>query len=188
MTLTAPLSTSYAVLGVEEIAPYAELLNEPFWVTVPTDHFRKKDKANNECFKVPDPGLTLPDGSFIPTGNIVGLNPSVMMLDHNVYGPDTDVFRPERWLQWCNEDAEGYANRPRRMDELNTFVWGGGNRTSLGRFLAKTSLYKVTAMLISRYDLVLEDPTKEWELHRNWMVYNDKIKVKIVRRNVSVKE
>lgn len=72
------------------------------------------------------------------------------------------------------------------MDELNTFVWGGGNRTCLGRFLATTSLYKVTAMLVERYDFELEDPTQEWVLRRHWMVYNDKIRVRISRREKPV--
>ena len=111
-----------------------------------------------------------------------------MTRDRNVYGPDADAFRPERWLRRYGEDAEAYAERLRKMDELNTFVWGGGNRTCLGRFLATTSLYKVTAILFSRYDISLEDPTKEWVLRRHWMVYNDKIKVKIGRRNVPVKQ
>jgi len=148
----------------------------------------EKQKANNECCEVPDPGFTLPDGRFIPAGRIVGVNPSVMTLDHNVYGPDAHIFRPERWLQRYSENVEGYADRLRKMEELNTFVWGGGNRTCLGRFLATTSLYKITATLFSRYDLSLEDPTREWELRRHWMVYNDKIKVKVARRNMCIKD
>lgn len=99
---------------------------------------------------MPDPGFPLPDGRFIPAGIIVGLNLSVMRFDRSVYGPDADIFRPERWLQCHSEGPEAYARQLRKMDELNTFVWGGGNRTCLGRFLAMTILYKVTAMLFSR--------------------------------------
>ncbi|KAK7711179.1 hypothetical protein SLS63_012720 [Diaporthe eres] len=135
---------------------------------------------------VPEPGLTLPDGRFLPAGVNVGLNPSVMTRDRNVYGPDADVFRPERWLPRYAEGGLEYAARLRRMDELNTFVWGGGNRTCLGRFLATTSLFKVTAMLFRRYDVELEEPAHEWELRRHWMVYNDKIRVRIARRSVPV--
>lgn len=111
-----------------------------------------------------------------------------MTRDRNVYGPDADVFRPERWLQRYGEDAETYAERLRKMDELNTFAWGGGNRTCLGRFLATKSLYKITSMLFSRYDISLEDPTKEWALRRHWMVYNDKIKDRISRKNLPGQE
>lgn len=109
-----------------------------------------------------------------------------MTRDRNVYGPDADTFRPERWLPRYSEKPQQYAERVRKMDELNTFVWGGGNRTCLGRFLATTSLYKVTAMLVGRYDFELEDPTKEWVLRRHWMVYNDKIRVRISRREQPV--
>lgn len=134
---------------------------------------------------VPGPGLTLPDGRFIPAGTTVGLNPSVVTRDRNVYGPDAEVFRPGRWLPraLAAEDPGVYRERVRRMDELNSFVWGGGNRTCLGRNLATTSLYKVTAMLFVRYDVALEDVTQDWELRRHWMVYNDKIRVKIALRH-----
>lgn len=166
---------------------HISLWNEPYCVTVLLAQ-SLKEKTNDECFEVPDPGFMLPDGRFIPAGNIVGLNPSVMGFDRNVYGPDADTFRPERWLQRYSEGYEEFADRLRKMDELNTFMWGGGNRKCLGRFLAMTSLYKVTAMIFSRYHILLENPTKEWELRRHWMVYNDRIKVKITRRNVSIKE
>ena len=130
----------------------------------------------------------LPDGRFIPAGQIVGLNPSLMMRDRNIFGSDADIFRPERWTQRYNESAEVHKDRLRKMNELSTFVWGGGNRSCLGRFLATTSLYKVTATLFSRYDLSLEDPTREWEIRSHWMVYNDKIKVHLARKDVSMKE
>jgi len=156
--------------------------------TIPRVEKREFLKQTLICRAVPEPGFTLPDGRFIPAGKTVGLNPSVMTRDRNVYGPDADIFRPERWLWRYGEEAATHAERLRKMDELNTFVWGGGNRTCLGRFLATTSLYKVTAMMFSRYDISLEDPTEEWVLRRHWMVYNDKIKVKIVRRNVPVKD
>jgi cytochrome P450 len=138
--------------------------------------------ALTQLYKVPEPGLTLPDGRFIPAGVIVGINPSVVTKDRTVYGPDADGFHPERWLRRYGEPYDAYTSRLQRMDELNTFVWGGGNRTCLGRFLATTSLYKVTAMLVSRYDISFEDPKEEWVLRKHWMVYNDKIKVKIQRR------
>jgi cytochrome P450 len=148
----------------------------------------EKEKVNNERFEVPDPGFMLSDGRFIPAGQIVGLNPSVVMLDRNTFGSDADIFRPERWMQRYNETSKVYKHRLRKMNELSTFVWGGGNRSCLGRFLATTSLYKVTATLFSRYDLSLEDPTREWELRSHWMVYNDNFKVQIARKNVSMKE
>ncbi|KAK3317824.1 cytochrome P450 [Cercophora scortea] len=133
---------------------------------------------------VPSPGLELPDGRFIPAGTTVGVNPSVVTRDRQAYGPDADEFRPDRWLRRDGEDAEGFVARLRRMDELNTFVWGGGNRTCLGRFLATTILYKATAALVGRYDFVLEDPAKEWTVRRHWLVENEDIKVRIAQRAV----
>lgn len=90
---------------------------------------------------MPEPGLTFPDGRFLSAGTMIGLNPSVMRRDRDVYGPDADVFRPKRWLPkpFAAEGPEINKERVRQMDELNSFVWGGGNRTCLGRFLATMS-------------------------------------------------
>ena len=150
---------------------------------------RKEEISTLKFYVVPEPGLTLPDGRFIPAGKIVGVNPSVVTRDRTVFGPDSDNFRPERWLRRYGEDTAVHTERLRKMDELATFVWGGGNRSCLGRFLATVSLYKVTSMLFSRYDVSLVDPTKEWVLRRHMMVYIDRIEVTITRRDfVPVKE
>jgi cytochrome P450 len=47
---------------------------------------------------VPEGGATL-CGKFIPEGTIVGINAWVIHHNKDVYGLDTDTFRPERWLE-----------------------------------------------------------------------------------------
>lgn len=46
---------------------------------------------------VPEGGATL-CGEFIPGGTIVGVNAWVVHHSKEVFGFDTDTFRPERWL------------------------------------------------------------------------------------------
>lgn len=47
---------------------------------------------------VPQGGARLGD-AWLSEGTVVGINPWVASRDKTVYGPDADVFRPERWLE-----------------------------------------------------------------------------------------
>jgi hypothetical protein len=57
-------------------------------------------------------------GVQLPAGTIVGVNAAVIHYDTDIFGPDADQFRPERWLQTSEEDGE----RIRRMDRCNLTV------------------------------------------------------------------
>lgn len=47
---------------------------------------------------VPKGGLEV-CGTPLPAGTIVGMNAWVVHRDPNVFGPDADAWRPERWLE-----------------------------------------------------------------------------------------
>ncbi|KAL8325778.1 hypothetical protein RB597_008849 [Gaeumannomyces tritici] len=133
---------------------------------------------------VPEQGLTLPDGRHIPAGTTVGLNPAVVLRGRAVYGPDADDFRPERWLLRAHDDDDdadgaGSERRRRRMEEVASFAWGGGSRACLGRQLATVALYKLMAMLFSRYDLEPQGgPDGGWALRPHLLMASGGIKVK----------
>ncbi|KAI1498837.1 benzoate 4-monooxygenase cytochrome P450 [Biscogniauxia marginata] len=120
---------------------------------------------------VPEGGLALPDGRFIPAGTKVGINPAVTNHDADVFGPNVDEFDPERWLKKDDEDEEVFAARLRRMKDVAEFTFGGGNRVCLGRNLAQLELYKLFATLYSLYDIKLVDPSHQWQYHNAWFVY-----------------
>ena len=46
---------------------------------------------------VPESGLSLPDGRFVPAGTAVGINPYVAARNRGVWGDDADVWNPERY-------------------------------------------------------------------------------------------
>eukprot|EP00659_Diplonema_papillatum_P021891 gene21891-33630_t len=41
---------------------------------------------------------TLPDGSFVPAGTTISVHSFTMGRDKDRWGPDPDVFRPDRWI------------------------------------------------------------------------------------------
>ena len=101
---------------------------------------------------VPASGLTLPDGTVLPPGTIVGTNPWVLHFKEEIFGPNTDQFVPERWLQGQYENEEAYAARIKRMKDAD-MSFGNGNRTCLGRPLALIELFKTIAFIFGKYEV-----------------------------------
>jgi cytochrome P450 len=102
---------------------------------------------------VPEGGFTLPDGRYIPAGTKVGCNPLVTNRDYGVFGDDADTFNPDRWLQGKNESTEQFEARSRRMKDTVDFVFGGGGRICMGRYLAMLEIKKLIATLYSLFDV-----------------------------------
>ena len=101
---------------------------------------------------VPATGLTLSDGSILPPGTIVGVNPWVVHYKESVFGAKPDEFRPERWLQGASESPAAFEAKIKKMKEAD-LSFGGGNRLCLGRPLALVEVYKVVATLFTKYNV-----------------------------------
>lgn len=99
---------------------------------------------------VPSNGLALSDGTILPPGTIVGINPWVLHRNKEVFGEKTDDFAPERWLRKEGEGKGEYEVRVKKMKDAD-MSFGNGNRTCLGRPLALIELYKVVATLFGKY-------------------------------------
>ncbi|TRX90036.1 hypothetical protein FHL15_009137 [Xylaria flabelliformis] len=95
---------------------------------------------------VPEPGLNLPDGSFIPAGTAIGVNPYVIGRNKKVWGSDADKFRPERWLQGAKESDQAYHERMKLFNAADLTFGGGARIKSMrigvrGPSLSKTGTY-----------------------------------------------
>ncbi|KAL3471768.1 pisatin demethylase [Aspergillus californicus] len=85
-------------------------------------------------------------GTILPR-SVVGVNPWVYHRDPQVYGPDADSFRPERWLGPKEETAQL---------ERSLFTFGAGARTCLGRNIALLELAKLIPQLYRYFEFELE--------------------------------
>ncbi|UPL00177.1 hypothetical protein LCI18_011111 [Fusarium solani-melongenae] len=95
---------------------------------------------------VPEGGLQLPDGPFLPAGAVVGINPWVM--HHSpIFGEDLDSFIPERWLQSADETKRQYDARKAEMLGA-TFTFGAGSRTCIGKNISLLEIYKAIPTLL----------------------------------------
>ena len=130
---------------------------------------------------VPAAGLTLPDGSFVPPGAAVGINPYIVGRNEKLWGDDADAFRPERWLRAAGEADASYQDRLRAMKAAE-LAFGAGARMCTGRHLALLEVYKITATLVNRFDIELVDPKREWNVVGIWFARQTGVECYLKRR------
>ncbi|GES64133.1 putative benzoate 4-monooxygenase cytochrome P450 [Aspergillus terreus] len=131
---------------------------------------------------VPEGGLIIPDGRRIPGGCAVGMNPYILARNSSVWGERPDEFRPERWLRDTAHESEAeYQERLQRMNNTD-LVFGGGSRVCLGKNFALVQIYKVLATLVSRYDIELASPDREWSTYNSFFIRQSGLYVRMSRR------
>lgn len=84
--------------------------------------------------KTPPEGDTI-NGVFVPGGIDIGQCAWGVQRSKGVYGEDSMVFRPERWLEAKGEKLEG-------MEKSLGLVWGYGKYSCLGKNIAWLKLNK----------------------------------------------
>jgi cytochrome P450 len=85
--------------------------------------------------EVPAGGDTL-KGMFVPGGTNISSNTWGILRRKDVYGPDADLFRPERWLQ-ADESKKGV------MERNTELAFGHGRWGCAGKNVAFMELNKV---------------------------------------------
>lgn len=131
---------------------------------------------------VPPQGLALPDGSHVPGGSFVGMNPYITGRNKKIYGDDAEEFYPDRWLQREDEDDEAFTERMQRFNSA-WLAFGGGSRICLGRNLSQMEVYKIIPTLIARYDIELDDPNEVWWSSARWFYRVEGVICKIKARS-----
>lgn len=137
---------------------------------------------------VPPPGDMI-DGKFIPGGTVIGGTIGPLMRAHCYWGPDSDLFRPERFLEVDDQQraslerivemAFGYgrlkcAGQPVAFMELNkVFFEVGVPAKYLCLYLLKTG------QLFRHFDFQVVNPAKPWvgEFYTTWRDRNFLVKV-----------
>ena len=108
---------------------------------------------------------TLPDGTTVRKGCFMLWSNYCLGRDPTIWGPDSETFRPERWLQNGGGGGGGDAGRAgaagagslwRPTTQVSDFqypVFNGGPRLCLGRPLAYLEMQLVLGAVLSRYEL-----------------------------------
>jgi cytochrome P450 len=113
-------------------------------------------------------------GETLPAGTIVGMNAWVVHRDPEVFGPDADAWRPERWL-------EGDEARIKRMD-AGLLAFGAGHRVCLGKHISYLEVFKLVPTLLQAYDIELVDGGKSFTVQNRWFVPQSGFHVRLSKR------
>ncbi|KIH91356.1 hypothetical protein SPBR_01727 [Sporothrix brasiliensis 5110] len=142
--------------------------------------FRLHPAAGLPLERIVPPGGTEIAGHFIPGGTIVGCSAWVLHHTKEVFGDDSDTYRPERWLvdeskvAAAKEDqkAEVREREELRIKEMNGMMlqFGMGSRTCIGKNISLLEIYKVVPSLLRRFEIDFVDPKQEWKLINAWFV------------------
>jgi len=109
----------------------------------------------NSRFAIRDTVLPLgggPDGKhplFVPKGTMVGYSPYTMHRRKDIYGPDADEFKPERWESL----RPGWEYLP----------FNGGPRICLGQQYALTEASYVTVRLVQEFSKIESRDQGPWQ-------------------------
>ncbi|KAI0149828.1 cytochrome P450 [Hypoxylon sp. NC0597] len=125
---------------------------------------------------VPAGGLEV-CGQTLPAGTIVGMNAWVVHRDPDMFGPDADAWRPERWL-------EGDEAHIKRMD-ASLLTFGAGHRTCLGKHISYLEIFKLVPTLLQAYDIELIDGGKTWTVENRWFVPQSGFHVQLRKREAT---
>ncbi|KAH0566078.1 hypothetical protein GP486_000516 [Trichoglossum hirsutum] len=91
----------------------------------------------------------------IPKGTRVVVCPLAINRDPAHWGPDAGVFNPERWT------GPGKANSGGALSNYSFMTFLHGPRNCIGTSFAKTEFAFLLAVIVGRFDMELEDPSKE---------------------------
>lgn len=122
--------------GISSPITYAEALKIPYLQAVISEGYRIRCPVLYGHYKsVPPQGDTI-CGYFVPGGTAIGHNSVALTHNESVFGPDVDVFRPERFLE-CDEEKRLY------MERALDITFGGGRWMCAGKTTAKMELNKI---------------------------------------------
>ncbi|KAL7943921.1 cytochrome P450 [Trichoderma barbatum] len=129
---------------------YTEVSRLPYLDAVLRETLRLKPAIGIPMERVVPPSGCFINGTFIPGGTVVGCLAMAVHLDQACFGKDSDIFRPERWLN--GSDTERIAM------ERGFLGWGAGSRVCIGRHIAELEIKKVIPTLLLKYNITLDNP------------------------------
>ncbi|KAK2052135.1 cytochrome P450 [Colletotrichum caudatum] len=138
----------------------AEARQLPYLQAVIKEGLRLYPPSTGLNYKQVAKGGTQLCGQFLPEGTQLGVNIQKVMRSKETFGPDADVFRPERWLE-----AAGDEERFREMTSVIDLAFGHGRFQCLGKTIAAMELNKIFVELWRRFDFAVVKPQEPLRLY-----------------------
>jgi cytochrome P450 len=87
----------------DDLPRFSELTKLPYLTAVINEGLRLSPSVGGTFTRrVPAGGAEVLTDDIVSPGTVVGVNNWVMGRNINLYGPDAETFKPERWLDEAN--------------------------------------------------------------------------------------
>ncbi|KIX08689.1 uncharacterized protein Z518_03346 [Rhinocladiella mackenziei CBS 650.93] len=181
-------------------AAYAKLVSEID--NADKNHQLSTFVTYEECLKLPylqavmkealriHPGVAFPLERYVPPegaticdlelsgGTNISMNAAVIHMNKDVFGDDTDQFRPERWVEASPEQLK-YMDR-------SFMAFGYGARTCIGKNISILEMGKFIPQIFRYFDLEWASPDPEWKTDAAWFWKQSGVIVKFKPRRTSL--
>ncbi|KAF1996211.1 cytochrome P450 3A4 [Amniculicola lignicola CBS 123094] len=97
------------------------------------------------------------DSQFIPKGTMVLVTPWAINRNPKLWGPDAEVFKPERWI----DPESGRANNVGGADSNYSFLtFLHGPRSCIGEKFARAEMRALVAAFCGSFEMEMADPNE----------------------------
>ncbi|GAB0138625.1 hypothetical protein EsDP_00006851 [Epichloe bromicola] len=165
----------------DAVVTFAEAQKLPYLHACIQEAFRLHPAAGLPLERVVPAGGAEIAGHHIRGGTIVGCSAWVIHRRPEVFGPDADKYRPERWLPCPDRDAEDESRRIKHMAST-MFHFGMGSRTCIGKNISLLEIYKLVPSLLRKFNIDFEDSGRDWKITNAWFVKQSDFKVRFTCR------
>ncbi|KAL2787917.1 cytochrome P450 [Aspergillus keveii] len=157
--LRAELDAAQQRGELSRIVQYSEAQNLFYLQACIKEAYRYHSSIGTNLPRIaPKGGVTI-RGRYFPEGTLLSVNLWVIHRNPDLFGPDSNAFNPERWLD--KERAKG-------MDYYLVH-WGAGYNQCPGRNLAHFEISKLAATLLRDYEFEFVDAKKEWSFNNHFI-------------------
>lgn len=138
--------------GAGDVVPFTAANKLTYMDAVITESFRMHPAVGLLLERITPPQGATICGEYIPGGTVVGCNAWVIHQNKEVFGPDADIYRPERWLESEGADPAKLARMRRSM-----FQFGAGSRTCIGKNISLLETYKMIPTFLRKFEVSVPD-------------------------------
>lgn len=143
-----------AVVGRDRLPAPDDKPNLPYVTAITEELFRWRPVAPEGVPHFNNKETTY-DGYTIPARSVIVPNVWAISREEAVFGPDTDAFVPERWLDAGDESTgSSGGGGKKKLKALPSAGFGYGRRICPGRYFARNVIWIVIAELLWSFDIV----------------------------------
>ncbi|KAJ0416229.1 cytochrome P450 [Aspergillus carlsbadensis] len=162
---------------LSEYITYGECVQLPYLQAVMKEAMRLHPGIQIPLERVVPKGGTQIAGKYLPEGTVVGINPIVIHLNLEVYGPDAAEFRPERWLDADEEQL--------KIMDRSFLAFGHGSRTCIGKNISIMEMGKFVPQILREFDFEWASNPKDWRVHTYWFAKQEGLVVRLMPRRLA---